>query len=87
MEDKRVIKTKRNLKRTMIEMICDMPFEKITVSELCRLGETSRITFYTHYDDKYDLAEEIFGDYVKDDSATGGENIVNYFKYAGGYAD
>ena len=37
MEDKRVIKTKRNLKRTMIEMICDMPFEKITVSELCRV--------------------------------------------------
>lgn len=73
MEDKRVIKTKRNLKRTMIEMICDMPFEKITVSELCRLGETSRITFYTHYDDKYDLAEEIFGDYVK-------EAVTDYYR-------
>ena len=66
MEDKRVIKTKRNLKKTMLNMLCKMPFEKISVSELCRLGETSRITFYTHYDDKYDLIEEIFSDYVKE---------------------
>lgn len=66
MQDKRVTKTKRNLKKTMIGMLGDMPFEKITVSELCRIGETSRITFYTHYDDKYDLIEEIFDDYVKE---------------------
>lgn len=65
MEDKRVIKTKRNLKNTMIKMLSDkLPFEKITVSELCREGETSRITFYTYYDDKYDLIEDIFRDYI-----------------------
>lgn len=65
MEDKRIIKTKRNLKNTMISILSrQVPFEKITVSEICREGETSRITFYTHYDDKYDLLEEIFGDYI-----------------------
>ena len=65
MEDKRVIKTKRNLKNTMIRLLSSkIPFEKISISELCREGETSRITFYTHYDDKYDLAEDIFRDYI-----------------------
>lgn len=63
-EDKRVVKTKRNLKNTLITLLSKLAFEKITVSEICRVSETSRITFYTHYDDKYDLIEEIFDDYV-----------------------
>ena len=64
MEDKRVVKTKQNLKQTMISLLARLPFEKITVSALCREGMTSRITFYTHYDDKYALAEDMFRGYV-----------------------
>ena len=37
-----------------------MPFEKITVTELCRAADVSRITFYTYYDDKYALADRLF---------------------------
>lgn len=65
-EDKRVAKTKRNLKETMIELLQEMPFEKITVTELCRRGETSRITFYTYYEDKYALVNEMFADYIQE---------------------
>lgn len=65
-EDKRVAKTKRNLKETMIELLQEMPFEKITVTELCRRGETSRITFYTYYEDKYALVNEMFVDYIQE---------------------
>ena len=43
-----------------------MPFEKISVAEICRRGEISRITFYAHYEDKYALAEEIFSDHVQE---------------------
>jgi len=64
MEDKRIIKTKQNLKRTMIQLLSRVPFEKVTVCELCRTGMTSRITFYTHYDDKYALVEDMFRDYI-----------------------
>lgn len=66
MEDKRIIKTKKNIKLTLIELLQKMSFEKITVSEICRVGETSRITFYTHYDDKYSLVDEMFRDYIKE---------------------
>ena len=62
MEDKRIIKTKKNLKNTRISLLDKKPFEQITVTELCQAAETSRITFYTHYNDKYELADEIFQD-------------------------
>lgn len=62
MEDKRIIKTKRNLKRALIALAAEKPFEQITVTELCKAADTSRITFYTHYSDKYELVEEVFRD-------------------------
>lgn len=64
MIDKRVIKTKKNIKRTLVEMLKDNSFEKITVADLCRRGEISRITFYTHYDDKYMLISEMYTDFI-----------------------
>ena len=65
MEDKRIKKTKKNLKSTLIAMLNQMSFEQITITELCRQSDTSRITFYKHYNDKYALADEIFQDYLK----------------------
>lgn len=50
----------------MIGMLAEILFEKITVAELCRRGETSRITFYAHYSDKYELADELFSDYIQE---------------------
>ena len=66
MEDKRTIKTKRNLKATLIQLLNALPFERITVSGLCRVAQTSRITFYTYYEDKYALAEELFDDFIRE---------------------
>lgn len=65
MEDRRVRKTKKNLKGTLIEMLADMPFEQISITELCRRADTSRITFYSHYSDKYALADDIFQDMIR----------------------
>ncbi len=64
MEDKRIRKTKKCLKDTLIELLNDLPFEKITVTNLCDKADISRITFYSHYGDKYDLAEDIFQDMI-----------------------
>lgn len=64
MEDKRIRKTKKYLKDTLIRLLDDLPFEKITVTNLCEEADISRITFYSHYSDKYDLAEDIFQDMI-----------------------
>ena len=65
MEDKRVRKTKKMLKDTLISILDEMPFEQITVTMLCDRTVISRITFYAHYADKYDLVEDIFQDMIK----------------------
>ena len=64
--DKRISKTKRNLKNTLRRLLRRKPLSSITVTELCKDAETSRITFYTHYNDKYDLASEMVRDIVQD---------------------
>ena len=61
-EDKRIIRTKQTLKQTMIKMLADSRFEQISIKQLCEIAGISRVTFYTHYNDKYDLAEDIFSD-------------------------
>lgn len=58
--DKRIIKTKKHLYNTLLELLEEKPFDKITVTELCDRADTSRITFYTHYKDKKDLFREFF---------------------------
>ena len=64
MEDKRILKTKRSLKKAMTEMLDKEDFEHISITELCRRAEVSRITFYSHYSDKYALLDDIFNDFL-----------------------
>ncbi len=65
MEDKRIIKTKRSLKAAMTAMLAKEDFEHISITELCRKAEVSRITFYSHYNDKYALLDDIFNDMLR----------------------
>lgn len=66
MEDKRVIKTKLNIKHTLIRMLEKTSFNKIAVTELCAAANTARITFYTYYSDKFDLVDDMMEDYFRD---------------------
>lgn len=63
-EDKRITKTKKNLKNTLLELLDEKAFEQVTVKEICERSATSRITFYTHYADKYELLDSIFQEYL-----------------------
>lgn len=60
--DKRILKTKKCLKESLRELMCEKPFEKITVTEICKRASTGRVTFYNYYEDKYDLMEDCFED-------------------------
>ncbi|MBP3330201.1 MAG: TetR/AcrR family transcriptional regulator [Clostridia bacterium] len=63
-EDKRILKTKKNLKNTLLELLDEKSFEQVTVKEICERSATSRITFYTHFADKYELLDSIFQEYI-----------------------
>lgn len=67
-EDKRIRKTKQYIKQALIGILQEKSFEQITVTELCKRADISRITFYAHYNDKFALADEMFAEML--DNAT-----------------
>lgn len=59
-EDKRVVKTKRDLRNALSALIKSKPYEKITVCDICQEAVINRMTFYKHYMDKNDLLSDMF---------------------------
>ena len=47
--------TRKAIRQTFLEMLREMPFDKITVSALVNRCEVSSNTFYYHYHDIFDL--------------------------------
>ena len=64
--DKRIAKTKKALKDTLRRLLRIKPLSSITVTELCKDADTSRITFYSHYNDKNALMDEMVRDMVSE---------------------
>lgn len=52
--------TKRALSSALRDLMEEMPFEKITVAEICAKCDMNRKSFYYHFKDKYDLINWIF---------------------------
>lgn len=57
--DKRVIKTKENLKKSLAELLLKKSIDKITISELAKKANISRNAFYSHYEDIFALFDEM----------------------------
>ena len=59
MSDRRVNYTKMMLKQSLLQLLLTKPINKITIKELCETADINRATFYTHYQDAYDLLRQI----------------------------
>ncbi|MDO4633870.1 MAG: TetR/AcrR family transcriptional regulator [Eubacteriales bacterium] len=57
--DKRIIKTKKIIHETYLEMLADSSLKKISVSELTRRANIDRKTFYLHYSSLDDILKEL----------------------------
>lgn len=55
--DLRIIKTRTSLVNSIEALLNEMPFEEITVKKICEIANIRRATFYTHFDDKYELLQ------------------------------
>ncbi len=60
-EDLRVKKTKKALNQAFTKLITEVPYENISVNELCLRAGVRRATFYKHYKDKQDFFMEYVG--------------------------
>lgn len=57
--DLRVEKTEKAIKNAFLELRSGKPLEKITVRELCLLARINKSTFYSHYEDIYQLSDTL----------------------------
>ena len=53
--DRRVRKTKKQIKEALVKLLQTKPIQEIKVSEIADLIDINRGTFYQHYTDVYDL--------------------------------
>lgn len=57
--DRRISKTKKSLKTALAELLARKSLHNISVKELTEIADIHRGTFYTHYQDIYDLFQQI----------------------------
>ena len=57
--DRRIQYTRKILGQTLVELLHTRPIEKISITELCKLADINRATFYQHYRSPYELLFEI----------------------------
>ena len=53
--DRRVVRTKTNLSKALIELIVEKPYKSISINDILERADVGRSTFYNHYQDKDDL--------------------------------
>lgn len=61
-EDRRVRRTRAQLRDAFTALLREKPVDEITVRELTDLADVNRGTFYGHYRDIYDLLEQMEGE-------------------------
>ena len=57
--DPRIIRTKEAIQKVFKQMVCEMPYEKITVKAITEVARINRNTFYLHYNCVDDVLAEI----------------------------
>lgn len=83
-EDLRIVKTYKVLSEAIFTLLEYRNFCQITVNDLCEQALISRTTFYTHFNDKYDLLKycleklEIKID-ENEETTIRVEKVLNYF--------
>lgn len=53
------IRTDKAITQALIALLKEKPFEKITVQDILEATPVTRATFYAHFRDKYDIAEQM----------------------------
>lgn len=65
-EDRRIRRTQKMLKNSMIELMGEKEFKNISVKDITEKADLNRGTFYNHYTDTYDLLAKMELDVLSD---------------------
>ena len=58
-KDRRIEKTRSSIRRTLLKEMKTESYQELSVSRLCREADIGRGTFYLHYNDIYEVVQEI----------------------------
>ena len=83
-EDLRIIRTRKLLSATLLDMMEEQSLEKISVIDLCTKALVNRATFYAHFEDKYhlltfaleELKDEVYARFSKDVKASTPNDVL-----------
>lgn len=85
-EDLRIVRTRKLLSNTLLDMMEETSIEKISVIDLCNKAMVNRATFYAHFEDKYhllsfaleELKDELYEKFTKNAKfTTPGETVTS----------
>lgn len=84
-EDLRIIRTRKLLSNTLLDMMEEESIEKISVIDLCNKAMVNRATFYAHFEDKYhllsfaleELKDDLYAKFTKDTKLTTPNETIN----------
>ncbi len=88
--DRRVRKTRETLFDTLIQLLREKEFERITIQEIADRADVNRGTVYLHFEDKYDLLNRCIDSYLVrlndsclplDDSEPPEQSLLRTFRY------
>lgn len=98
-EDRRVRKTKRQLRTALTTLLLEKDIRRITVRDVADLADVNRGTFYAHYSDVYGLLHQLEEDFLEQLDTVGAHHNVrssdgknfrylsDLFTLAGEYSD
>lgn len=62
--DRRVLRSKQALKEALLSLMSDKSFSSISITEIVELANYNRGTFYTHYENKEALLDDVLGELI-----------------------
>lgn len=65
-KDRRSLYTEKVIKEAFITLLDQKPLEKTSISEICRLADINKSTFYLHYQNEHDILKEFEDELVKE---------------------
>ena len=64
--DARIINSKKYLKEALLSLLSEMKISDIKVVTLCQRAEINRATFYSHYNNVYELFDETINEFMNE---------------------
>ena len=89
-QDLRVVRTKEAIREAFKSLVCELPYEKVTVKAIADRAGINRNTFYLHYETTDDVLREIQGEHIAEYiervgkltyTEPQGESIRAFFEY------